>query len=84
MVKRSLRMMRLFWAFKHPPVTEEILDQNIIRKDAPVMEEKLYLQQRAKQTDFLPSYDVKLVVFKRMWGLLNCCHALGMYKYQNH
>ena len=42
------------------------------------------VQQRAKQTDFLPSYDVKLVVFKRMWGLLNCCHALGMYKYQNH
>ena len=36
------------------------------------------VQQRAKQTDFLPSYDVKLVVFKRMWGLLNCCHALGM------
>ena len=39
----------------------------------------LYIQQRAKQTDFLPSYDVKLVVFKRMWRLLNCCHALGMY-----
>ena len=36
------------------------------------------LQQRAKQTDFLPSYDVKLVVFKRMWGLLNCCHAHGL------
>ena len=38
----------------------------------------LELQQRAKQTDFLPSYDVKLVVFKRMWWILNCCHALGM------
>ena len=36
------------------------------------------LQQRAKQTDFLPSYDVKLVVFKKLWGLFDCCHALGM------
>ena len=42
------------------------------------------VQQRAKQTDSLPSYDVKLVDFKRMWWLLNCCHALGMCKYQNH
>ena len=39
------------------------------------------IQKRAKQTEFLPSYDVKLEVFKRMWGLLNCFHALGKNAY---
>ena len=42
------------------------------------------VQKRAKQTDFLPSYDIKLVVFKTIWGLLNCYHALGMNIYQTH
>ena len=42
-----------------------------------ILKVRLDLQQRAKQTDFLPLYDIKLVVFKRVLGLLKCCHALG-------
>ena len=38
---------------------------------------RFQIQQRAKQTDFFPPYDVILVLFKRVWDLLMCCHALG-------